>query len=130
MRRRAESEALAPSGVDYVFTSFTPGNVTAIADVIRPRGEVVSIDETGGSIDALKSKSVTWHWELMFSKPLFAPEDDSQHHILGRVAELVDAGKIRSTVNRELAGFTIENLRTAHRVSESGGAIGKVVLTR
>lgn len=130
-RLREGVRSCAPGGVDYIFSPHSDGNVEPYADIMGVHGQVVAIDEPEG-LDTLplKQKSQSWHWELMFSKPLFAPEDDSQHQILGRVAELVDAGKIRSTVNRELAGFTVENLRTAHQISESGGAIGKVVLTR
>lgn len=130
-RLREDVRSCAPGGVDYIFSPHSDGNVESYADIMGVHGQVVAIDEPEG-LDTLplKQKSQSWHWELMFSKPLFAPEDDSQHRILGRVAELVDAGKIRSTVNRELLGFTIDNLRTAHQVSESGGAIGKVVLTR
>ncbi|MCX2753868.1 zinc-binding alcohol dehydrogenase family protein [Gordonia hongkongensis] len=130
-RLREDVRSCAPGGVDYIFSPHSDGNVESYADIMGVHGQVVAIDEPEG-LDTLplKQRSQSWHWELMFSKPLFAPEDDSQHRILGRVAELVDAGKIRSTVNRELLGFTIDNLRTAHQVSESGGAIGKVVLTR
>ncbi|WP_249356415.1 MULTISPECIES: zinc-binding alcohol dehydrogenase family protein [unclassified Gordonia (in: high G+C Gram-positive bacteria)] len=130
-RLREDVRSCAPGGVDYIFSPHSDGNVESYADIMGVHGQVVAIDEPEG-LDTLplKQKSQSWHWELMFSKPLFAPEDDSQHRILGRVAELVDAGKIRSTVNRELLGCTIDNLRTAHQVSESGGAIGKVVLTR
>ena len=130
-RLREDVRSCAPGGVDYIFSPHSDGNVESYADIMGVHGQVVAIDEPEG-LDTLplKQKSQSWHWELMFSKPLFAPEDDSQHRILGRVAELVDAGKIRSTANRELLGFTIDNLRTAHQVSESGGAIGKVVLTR
>ncbi|WP_254661276.1 zinc-binding alcohol dehydrogenase family protein [Gordonia sp. UCD-TK1] len=130
-RLREDVRSCAPGGVDYIFSPHSDGNVESYADIMGVHGQVVAIDEPEG-LDTLplKQKSQSWHWELMFSKPLFAPEDDSQHRILGRVAELVDAGKIRSTVNREPLGFTIDNLRTAHQVSESGGAIGKVVLTR
>jgi NADPH:quinone reductase-like Zn-dependent oxidoreductase len=92
---------------------------------------VVAIDEPEG-LDTLplKSKSQSWHWELMFSKPLYLPSDDSQHRILDEVARLVDDGTIRSTVNQVFEGFTVENLREAHRMSESGGAIGKTVVIR
>lgn len=120
---------IAPAGVDYVFTSFTPGNIDAIADVIRPRGEVVSIDETGGSIDALKAKSVTWHWELMFTRPVHEPEDRFQHDLLERVAELLDDGVLRSTLTRQLAPLDAATLREAHALVETSQTMGKVVVT-
>lgn len=120
---------IAPAGVDYVFTSFTPGNIDAIADVIRPRGEVVSIDETGGSIDALKAKSVTWHWELMFTRPVHEPEDRFQHDLLERVAELLDDGVLRSTLTLQLAPLDAATLREAHALVETSQTMGKVVVT-
>ncbi len=125
----AEVSAIAPAGVDYVFTSFTPGTVKAIADVIRPRGQVVSIDETGGSIDALKAKSVTWHWELMFTRPVTDPADHYQHDLLERVAELVDDGVIRTTVTTHLTPLDAATLRRAHEIVEASRTIGKVVVT-
>ncbi|CAN7232643.1 zinc-binding alcohol dehydrogenase family protein [Microbacterium maritypicum] len=125
----SEVSALAPTGVDYVFTSFTPGNVRAIADVIRPRGQVVSIDETGGSIDALKTKSVTWHWELMFTRPVTDPADHYQHDLLESVAALVDDGTLRTTVTTHLTPLNAETMRRAHEIVESSRTIGKVVVT-
>jgi zinc-binding alcohol dehydrogenase family protein len=124
-----EVAKLAPHGVDYVFTSFTPGNVRAIAEVIRPRGEVASIDETGGSIDALKAKSVTWHWELMFTRPVTDPADDYQHELLEQVAELVDSGVIRTTMTDHLTPLDAATLRRAHEIVEASQTIGKVVVT-
>lgn len=124
-----EVAALAPGGVDYVFTSFTPGNVKAIADVIRPRGEVVSIDETGGSIDALKGKSVTWHWELMFTRPVTDPTDGYQHELLEQVAELIDDGVIRTTMTTHLTPLDAATMRRAHEIVEESRTIGKVVVT-
>ncbi|AZG47778.1 zinc-binding alcohol dehydrogenase family protein [Gordonia insulae] len=128
---RQEIPALAPHGVDAIFSPHSDGNVETYAEIMGVHGEVVAIDEPEG-LDTLplKSKSQTWHWELMFSKPLYRPEDDSQHRLLDDVAALVDSGRIRSTANRRLDGFTVENLREAHRISESGGAIGKVVIVR
>ncbi|MFE7197229.1 zinc-binding alcohol dehydrogenase family protein [Microbacterium oxydans] len=124
-----EVSALAPAGVDYVFTSFTPGNVRAIADVIRPRGQVVSIDETGGSIDALKAKSVTWHWELMFTRPVTDPSDHYQHDLLESVAKLVDSGTLRTTLTTHLTPLDAATMRRAHEIVEASRTIGKVVVT-
>lgn len=121
---------IAPGGVDYVFTSFTPGNVDAMAKVIRPRGEVVSIDESGGSIDALKGKSVTWHWELMFTRPIHEPDDAYQHELLTSVAQLLDDGVLRSTLTTSLRPMDAATLRRAHELVETSQTIGKVVVTR
>jgi hypothetical protein len=59
---------------------FSAGNVHAFAELLRPGGEVTAIDEPEGlDLLPLKRKSLTWHWEMMFTRPLFAPEDPAQH---------------------------------------------------
>lgn len=128
---RGAVPGIVPEGVEYVFSPHSAGNVDTYAEVMRVHGQVVAIDEPEG-LDTLplKQKSQSWHWELMFSKPLFLPHDDSQHRILGEVATLVEAGRVRTTVNRVFDGITVENLRAAHRLSESGEAVGKIVLAR
>jgi zinc-binding alcohol dehydrogenase family protein len=121
---------VAPDGVDYVFSPYSEGNVESFAEIVRPGGHVVAIDEPPGlDLLALKAKSIAWHWELMFTRPLFEPEDPAQHEILERVAALVDAGTLRSTMTVELGPINAENLREAHRRLESGATVGKVVLT-
>ena len=43
--------------------------------MLKPRGAVVAIDEPEGlDLLPLKEKSQTWHWKLMFTRPLFEPE--------------------------------------------------------
>ncbi len=76
----------------------------------------------------LKSKSLTWHWELMFTRSLFEPESTRQREILDEVARLVDAGRIRTTLTTTLDRLSAESLSEAHRMVESGGIVGKVVL--
>ena len=75
----------------------------------------------------LKSQSV--HWELMFTKPLTGHCMKTQGEILGKVAQLVEAGKVRSTLRTLLEGFSVDNLRRAHELLESGSSIGKIVLS-
>ncbi len=124
-----EVQQIAPDGVDYIFTAYTPGNMEAMASVITPHGEIVSIDESGGGIDALKSKSVTWHWELMFTRPMFEPKDASQHELLNEVARMLDAGELRTTMTKHLRPFSSTTLRKAHEIVETSATIGKVVVS-
>jgi NADPH:quinone reductase len=120
---------LAPSGVDYIFSPFSSGNVEAYAEILRPRGQVVAIDEPHNvNLLALKPKSLTWHWEFMFTRPLYEPESLYQHELLERVATLVDAGEIVTTRTRTLRGITAATLREAHREVEESASIGKLVV--
>jgi NADPH:quinone reductase-like Zn-dependent oxidoreductase len=78
----------------------------------------------------LKSKSATFVWEFMFTRSMFRTADMiKQHYLLSRVAGLVDAGKIRTTLGGEPLPLTPENLAAAHQRLESGRSIGKTVLT-
>ena len=66
----------------------------------------------------------------MFTRSSFATEDMSeQHRILDRMAELVDAGRIRTTLTKTLVGFTAAKHREAHRLVEAGRMIGKLAIT-
>lgn len=127
----AQVREVAPQGVDLVFSPFSEGNVETYAELMNVHGQVVAIDEPEG-LDtlALKQKSQTWHWELMFTRPLFAPEDTSQRDLLDEVARMVDAGTLRTTMTTRLSPITPANLREAHRQLETSGVIGKVVLSR
>jgi NADPH:quinone reductase len=126
---REELNEVAPDGVEHIFTPFSAGNVETFAAVLKPRGAVVAIDEPEGlDLLPLKEKSQTWHWELMFTRPLFEPESTYQRELLDEVARLVDAGVLRSTVTTRLSPIDAATLAEAHRRVESSATIGKVVV--
>jgi NADPH:quinone reductase-like Zn-dependent oxidoreductase len=51
-----------------------------------------------------------------------------QHVLLDKVAELVDAGKMRTTVAEHFGIINAANLKRAHALLETGKARGKIVL--
>jgi NADPH2:quinone reductase len=51
-----------------------------------------------------------------------------QHEILDAVADLVDAGKIRTTLTKRLTPISAATLREAHAAVEGGRTIGKIVV--
>ena len=122
----------APDGVDYVFSPHTAGNIESFAEIMNPFGEIVAIDEPEGlELLPLKTKSIAFHWELMFTRSLFeTPDMIEQKHLLARVAALVDEGRIRSTVSERIADFSAAGIRRAHELVESGRMTGKVVVHR
>jgi len=124
-------KAIVPGGVNWVFSPFSAGNVETYAELMALRGQVVAIDEPEG-LDTLplKQKSQSWHWEFMFTRPLLEPESTYQHELLEEVAQMVDSGTIRTTMNTRLTPLNAETLRKAHRIVEGSGAIGKVVVCR
>jgi len=103
----------------------------AMVTLIKPQGQIGSISDPVESVNlrALKGKSVSFHWELMFTRSMFQTEDMSrQHHILNQAATLFENGTITSTINQCFFGFSTENLKRAHGLLESGKSIGKIVI--
>jgi len=102
-----------------------------VVEAIAPQGKYSLIDDPTTPIDIMKfkRKAVSLHWELMFTRSLFNTADMiEQHNILDRLAELVDAGTIRTTANENFGRINAENLRRAHALLESNRAQGKIVL--
>ena len=110
----------------------TDQHFAQIAELIAPQGKLGLIDDPlAGSIDIgkLKRKSVSLHWELMFTRSLFeTPDMMEQHLLLTEVAQLVDAGQLRSTKGEHFGAITAANLRRAHGLQERGRVRGKIVL--
>ena len=80
-------------------------------------------------MNKIKNKSVSFHWELMFTRSMFQTEDMiAQHKILEELAELLDNGTIKSTLNKTINGLTPDSFKEAHKLQESGKAIGKTVI--
>ena len=101
-----------------------------IIEALKPQGRLGVIDDMQG-LDAmpLKSKALSLHWELMFTRPMYeTPDMAEQGALLAEVAALVDTGRIRSTASTSFGTINAQNLRKAHALIESGKAHGKVVL--
>jgi zinc-binding alcohol dehydrogenase family protein len=128
------AEQVAALGIGapaFVFsTTQTQQHLAEIVTLIAPQGRFGLIDDPKVlDIVPFKRKSVSVHWELMFTRPLFATADmEEQGALLGEVARLVDNGKVRTTVTEVLTPINATNLRRAHALIESGRAKGKVVL--
>ena len=127
----AEMKALGLRGANLIYSANTTAkNWAAMVDAVAPQGRILLI-ESQAPVDArdVMRKSVSIHWELMFTRPLFAtPDMIEQHRLLNEVAGLVEAGRIRSTMTRNLGKLSAATLKQAHALVESGGMIGKVVL--
>ena len=79
--------------------------------------------------DPYKAKCIGIHWEFMFARARWkTPDMAEQGRILARVAQLIDAGELKSIQREALSPINAANLREAHRRLESGASIGKLVL--
>lgn len=129
---REQVRAVAPQGVDYVLSlTHTEQHYPVLVELIKPQGKFGLIDDPATPIDItlLKSRSISLHWEFMFTRSLHQTEDmKAQHQLLNEVADLVDAGVLRTTMREHLGAIDAGNLRRAHARLESGSTIGKLVL--
>ena len=129
---KAEIEALSlAEPLRYVFSTHTDARSWAdIAAFIAPQGRFGLIDDPEPlDLRLMKFKSVSIHWEAMFTRPMFGTADMiRQHEILMEVAALVDRGALRPTATQSLGVINAANLRKAHAAIEAGNVIGKLIL--
>ncbi|MFY0312678.1 zinc-binding alcohol dehydrogenase family protein [Leisingera sp. D0M16] len=127
----AQIAALGISAPAFVFATQHSGSyVPQIAELIAPQGRFGLIDDPESfDIMPFKGKSVSIHWEMMFTRPVFATADIArQGAILDEVSELVDAGRIKTTATEAFGTINAANVTRAHALLESGKARGKIVL--
>ena len=97
-------ESLAPqikqlglNAPSYVFsTTQTDQHLADIVELIAPQGHFGLIDDPEQlDIKPFKSKSVSVHWEFMFTRSMFQTADmQKQSELLNEVSKLVEEGKI------------------------------------
>lgn len=101
-----------------------------LVEALAPQGKLALIDDPKAlDVTKLKRKSLSLHWEFMYTRSLFETADMlEQHKLLNRVAELIDAGTLKTTVGEHFGTINAANLRRAHALLESGTSRGKIVL--
>lgn len=116
---------------EYVISlNQTAQYVGEIANVIAPQGRLGLIDDPRSlDIRPFKEKSVSVHWEFIFTRAMFQTSDmGAQHRLLTHVAGLIDSQRLRTTVGAHVGRIDAAHLRQAHAVLEGGHARGKLVL--
>ena len=119
-------------GVNYILClNRTEMHWDNMAQAINPQGKICSIYETEEKLNLfpLFNKSVTFVWELMFTRSMFGtPDMIRQHEILNKISEMIDSGILQTTVNEVLSPINALNVRKAHAMLEEGKTIGKIVI--
>ncbi|CAM7148043.1 zinc-binding alcohol dehydrogenase family protein [Leclercia adecarboxylata] len=128
------SEELAALGIKEVThvasLNHTAAHYAEIVKALAPQGKLALIDDPE-TLDArpLKAKSISLHWEFMFTRSMFETRDMiAQHQLLTRVAALIDEQVITTTLGEHYGAITAENVQKAHAQIETGRAVGKIVL--
>jgi zinc-binding alcohol dehydrogenase family protein len=129
MKEQIEKLKLPPVALVASLT-FTDQHYKAIAEFMAPQGRFGLIDDPPEfSVSAFKGKAISIHWESMFTRSSFqTPDMIAQHHLLNDVADLIDKGVLRTTLDQSFGTVNAANLKRAHALLESGKSRGKIVL--
>ncbi|MFV3306408.1 zinc-binding alcohol dehydrogenase family protein [Pseudomonas sp. NY15181] len=108
----------------------TEAHLPEIVASLRPQGRLALIDDPENlDVRQLKQKSLSLHWEFMYTRSMFQTADMiEQHKLLERVAGLIDSGVLKTTLGEHFGRIDAANLRRAHALLESNTAKGKIVL--
>lgn len=128
------SEGLAKIGIHAVThvasLTNTDQHFNELIAALAPQGKLALIDDPE-SLDVvpLKAKSISLHWEFMFTRSMFETDDMiAQHQLLTRVAALIDDNTLRTTLGEHYGTINAANLQKAHAKLETGRSVGKIVL--
>jgi NADPH2:quinone reductase len=129
MKQQIEALRLPPVALVASLT-FTDQHYKAIAELMAPQGKFGLIDDPPEfTMSAFKGKAISVHWESMFTRSSFqTPDMIAQHHLLDDVADLIDKGVLRTTLDQTFGTINAANLKRAHALLESGKSRGKIVL--
>ncbi|APG05938.1 NADPH:quinone reductase [Luteibacter rhizovicinus DSM 16549] len=123
---------LGHASVDHVTSlTHTEQYYAQIVEILKPQGQFALIDDPA-TLDALplKRKSISLHWEFMFTRSMYRTSDiGKQHDLLARIASLIDEGVLKTTLGENLGVINAANLRKAHELLDSHRARGKLVLS-
>ncbi|UXY52352.1 zinc-binding alcohol dehydrogenase family protein [Pseudomonas tohonis] len=127
----AELKRIGIDSVTHVASlTQTDQHLEQLVEALAPQGKLALIDDPAGlDVLKLKRKSISLHWEFMYTRSMFETADMiEQHKLLDRVSELIDAGVLKTTVGEHFGRIDAANLKRAHALLESGKAKGKIVL--
>jgi len=128
----SQVRAIAPDGVNYVVAlTRTEDHFDELVEAMAPQSAMALIENPARPLEItkLKPKSISLHWEFMFTRPRYqTPDMGEQGRLLNEVAALVDAGRIQTTMQVNLGAINAANMKQAHSLVESGRTVGKIVL--
>lgn len=123
--------ALGVGAPAFVFSTTNSGDhLPAIAELIAPQGRFALIDDPAGlDVSAFKRKSVSVHWEFMFTRSMFETADMAeQGKLLNQVSGLIDQGRLKTTLAERHAPISADVLTQIHAKIASQTARGKIVV--
>eukprot|EP01026_Neomeris_dumetosa_P083897 TRINITY_DN9783_c0_g1_i10.p1 TRINITY_DN9783_c0_g1~~TRINITY_DN9783_c0_g1_i10.p1 ORF type:complete len:368 (+),score=48.29 TRINITY_DN9783_c0_g1_i10:93-1106(+) len=129
---KPQMEKIGIEGFDMIFHCHDPTKVLPeLVELLNPFGRIACVSnsssETIGKLDtsSMHMKRQTLSFTFMFARSLFGKEPERQGKLLKEVADLIDSGVLKSSVTKK---YGWQEMASAHQQSESGKAIGKIVV--
>lgn len=110
----------------------TPSNVEQLIPHMRPFGHIGSIVGTPAPVpisgDPAFFRSLSFSWEMVFTKATFGYNLKSQGQILEKLAKLAEDGVFPSFVTKREV-FSLAKLKEGHELQASEKVYGKIVFS-
>jgi len=130
----AQLAAIGHPEVDHVLIlGDTDAHFATAAAVARPQGSICTIVEAKHPVDInlLWDKSLSFAWEMVFTRTDFRTHDMARHgEILDAAARMADAGRLRPVIADVLAPLDARTVHGALERLRAGGVAGKIVIAR
>lgn len=100
-------------------------------EIVRPFGHLVNVTGTSTAVDIrkLQQKSLSFDWELMFTKSKYQYETQSQGKYLELLSKLILENKIHTTRTKTIsAPINAKTIEEAHAIVGSHKMVGKLVI--
>lgn len=118
--------------VDAVVNFFdTAGYFDIAREIVRPFGHLVNVALTPEPIDiiSLQAKSLSFDWELTFTKSSLGYDMASQGQALALLSRLLDNGDIKTTLTkRVVAPINAITIGQTHALLKANAVVGKIVV--
>lgn len=114
-------------GFDVVFDTIGGDNLPKSFMAVTASGQVATTNaRTTQDLGALHAKGLSLHVVFTLLPMLTGKGLERQGQVLGEITDLVETGNLRPLIDP--AHFTLETAPDAHRLLESGQALGKIVI--
>jgi NADPH2:quinone reductase len=116
--------------VDMVLaTRSSASHLAAMPHLLKAYGHLALLDAFQSlDVSSLAPYAISVHLEAVFARVVTNQHPEQQGLMLRELTQLVNAGKVRSTLQKTVSGLSNENIRVAHELVEKGDMIGKIVL--
>jgi NADPH2:quinone reductase len=128
---KAQLDDASINGIDYILSCTEVDDILdTLVAISNPWGHICGIVSNNKTLNMLPlfRKCLTFSWEFMGARPIHHFQQERHHEILAQFAEIVDNGAIKSWVGTTYDSVTLENMRAAHILQQSGTAIGKIAV--